>query len=574
MLISALNEYYAILQKKNIIPPPNTSIQKITHMIMLNKDGTVEDIVEYQKNVKLPKRTEKPAIDLNIIEHRPTYIFGLNYDKKTGKYSAKDKTCKAEKSHKCFVQGNLEFTENMTTPIVKAFRNFMEKWIPENEVGNEILSRISGKYQTASMVFALSGHPEIQLHDMDGEIMQKVLSQTVSIKADGICSVTGELDEIARIHDKIRGVKGVNSTGGTLVCYKNSAEESYSKLQSYNSSIGQNAMKHYTQSLNYLLSSEHHRMYIDEVTIVFWAMSANDSDVEENLFERMIGQGKVDADEMNAELENAVNELTKGEISDLSDLNIDENVMFYIVGLSPNVSRISQKFIYRNKFGVIFNNVIQHQKDILIDGHKGGQVAVWRICNELKSPNSSNDKIAPPVFSAIFSAILNNTKYPTSMFVILVRRCKIDKDVNYIKAGLIKAYINRKARVKNQKEEIDMSLNCENKNQAYLCGRLFAVLEKIQMNAAQSELNKTIKQYFSSACANPASVFPKLMRLTQYHLQKDEYAKYNDKLMGDIMDDMGTAFPKTLSLDDQGKFILGYYQQKQDLFKPKNKEND
>ena len=119
-----------------------------------------------------------------------------------------------------------------------------------------------------------------------------------------------------------------------------------------------------------------------------------------------------------------------------------------------------------------------------------------------------------------------------------------------------------------------MSLDKTNTNQAYLCGRLFAVLEHIQQNAL-GNLNRTIKDsYFASACSTPSLVFPKLISLAQNHLKKDKYAISNNILIGEIMDKFGTEFPSTLSLQDQGRFMIGYYQQVQDLFRKKDKQDD
>lgn len=192
----------------------------------------------------------------------------------------------------------------------------------------------------------------------------------------------------------------------------------------------------------------------------------------------------------------------------------------------------------------------------------------------MKAPNSKSEKAAPPVIAAIFGAILNGTRYPDALLETIIRRVKVDKTINYVRAGIIKAHINRTAR-SNKKEEIKVALDKTNTNKAYLCGRLFAVLERIQQNAADTKLNKTIKDsYFASACSKPSTVFPKLMKLAQYHLRKDEYAKSNNILMGEIIDLLGTEFPSTLSLQDQGRFAIGYYQQVQDFFKKKNNENN
>lgn len=120
-----------------------------------------------------------------------------------------------------------------------------------------------------------------------------------------------------------------------------------------------------------------------------------------------------------------------------------------------------------------------------------------------------------------------------------------------------------------------MSLNLDNTNQAYLCGRLFAVLEKIQQDASGGNLNRTIKDsYFSSACSKPATVFPKLIQLSQNHLKKVEYVLFYQKLCGDIIDQLEDAFPSTLSLDEQGKFIIGYYQQNKAFYAKKEKQQE
>ena len=591
MLIGTLNTYYDILERGNKIPSEKISVQRITHIIMLKKDGTITDIIDCREesepnkkgktkknpiNVNLPKRTEKPGIDLNIIEHRPLYIFGLNYDKKTGEFSENDRTNKAKKSHECFISGNLEFTEGMTSDIVTAYRNFISNWIPENERENEKLQSIAKDYLTSSLIFALDGHPEITLHDPDGEIMRKVMSQKKEIKADGICSITGKPDEIARTHDKIKGIRGGQASGGLVVCYNNKADESYGKEQSYNSSVGYTAMKHYTAALNSLTADEHHHMYLEDLTIVFWAMSLEDrkeTDIFEAFFEQ---RDTADTDKINSMIENAAKNLAERKTTDLSSFGVDENTMFYIAGLAPNNSRISQKFIYRNKFGTIFNNAVRHQSDMLIEGGKKAQIPMWQICASMKSPKSNKEKISPPMLSALFSAIINNAVYPAPMLETLIRRVKTDKSVSYVQAGLIKAFINRKLRMKNKEEEIKMALDKNNTNASYLCGRLFAVLEKIQRNVYK-DLNRTIKDaFFASACAKPSAVFPRLMVLVQYHLAKedDKQRFFDNKLIGEIADKIGTKFPSTLSMEEQGRFILGYYQQTQDLYKPRKKESE
>ena len=109
-----------------------------------------------------------------------------------------------------------------------------------------------------------------------------------------------------------------------------------------------------------------------------------------------------------------------------------------------------------------------------------------------------------------------------------------------------------------------MSLDNNNQNPAYLCGRLFAVLEKVQQEASNNKLNRTIKDaYFASACSQPAIIFPKLLVLAQNHLSKISQNKPNywNYRLGEIVGELNNEFPQILTLVEQGKFIIGYYHQ-------------
>ena len=108
---------------------------------------------------------------------------------------------------------------------------------------------------------------------------------------------------------------------------------------------------------------------------------------------------------------------------------------------------------------------------------------------------------------------------------------------------------------------------------AYNLGRLFAVLEKVQTEAL-GNVNATIKdKFFSSACTTPALVFPRLLKLAQPHLAKlgEGNRIYKDRLIGEILAKIDGTFPNTQSVQQQGMFILGYYQQKQKLYEKTEK---
>ncbi len=601
MLISALCDYYDVLAGKGLILPDGYSDVGIHALIALTEDGRLDSVVDCRlteiytvkdkpkekkvpKAMMLPKRTEKTAIDANIIEHRPLYIFGLNYDAKAASLSASDDKDKAKKSHDVFVKKNLEFIEGIDTPLVNAYRNFLNIWKPEEQEQNEILLRAGKLLATGKFAFCLVGRPDKLLHD-EPEIKQKWERLYAAYAESGDapstqCCITGEYLPIERVHAKITGLPGGLSTGNTMVSYKNAAEESYGKKQSFNSCISANAAKKYTEALNYLLADKRHRTLIDETTYIYWAASGDEAC--NDLFSALAFGTTMDSEHTDRWLCSIFDGIKSGratqEIADGID-SIDSNVSFYVVGIKPNSTRLALKCIYRQSFGRILQNTIKHYLDMQI-GSGGKPATVRTICKELVSPKSSNDKVPPALMAKLFDAIINGTVYPDALLAAVVRRVKTDSDeenngfikMNNVRMGLIKACINRSARQKGKQEEIKMSLDLENRDPAYLCGRLFCRLEDIQRRASGDTLNRTIKDsYFSSAATRPAVVFPRLLSLSQHHLAKidDKTSRFMDKEVTEIIGMMGSEFPAHLTLKEQGVFMLGYYQQKNERFEKK-----
>ena len=119
-----------------------------------------------------------------------------------------------------------------------------------------------------------------------------------------------------------------------------------------------------------------------------------------------------------------------------------------------------------------------------------------------------------------FSAILQNSRYPASLYTDTLIRIRAEQGcvtwgrVSIVKAFLIKNY-------KNTEGEICMGLNEESNDVAYVLGRLFSVLESIQTEANPGIKSTIRDRYFNSACATPASVFPVLFKLKNSHIKKN-----------------------------------------------------
>ena len=600
MLISALCDYYEILQQKGLVLPEGYSRVGVSYLISLTPEGRIERFIDYRvedtsgkktvyrpRELLFPKRTEKTGIDSNFIEHRPAYIFGLEYDAKKDMLLADDS--KAKKSHDAFVQYNLAEIDGIDEPLVNAYRGFLETWDPAAEQENPIFNGFKSQLGKAYYAFCLSGNPARLLQEVPQITAhwEKSIRQTEAGEEAVMaqCAITGQQRRIARLHEKIKGVYGGQTSGTALVSFNNEAECSYGATQSYNSNISDEAMRRYTEALNHLIRSKKNKTQLNDLTVIHWAATADER--LDDMFVDCIGNAENVEQGLDNLLKNAREGLQKTDRTALLN-GMNPNVAFYTVGLKPNTSRLAVKFIYRNTFADVLLHVAQHIEDMKL-GADSKPVPLRDIPQQLISPNSDKKNVkdnAPKavdsaLMAKLLGAVVNGTAYPEGLLATLVRRVgtdgTVDSRTEAIRMRMIRACINRSARRNGQKEVIPVALDRSNDSPAYLCGRLFAVLESIQNRASRDraydepngktkeKLNRTIKDaYFASASARPAVVFPRLITLAQYHMAKLDNGYFLDQEITEILACLGNEFPTMLSLKDQGVFMLGYYQQKAD----------
>jgi CRISPR-associated protein Csd1 len=173
--------------------------------------------------------------------------------------------------------------------------------------------------------------------------------------------------------------------------------------------------------------------------------------------------------------------------------------------------------------------------------------------------------------------VLTGAAYPQSLLATMIRRIHSDGEVAYARVAAIKACLNRNSRLRGNPLEVSKMLDRNNDDAAYCCGRAFALLEMIQKDSVEGELNRTIKDsYFTAASTTPALVFPRLCRLSQHHLAKLDTGLriHRERQFGEVINKLRNTFPRLLSLDDQGKFVIGYFHQRQDLYTSKKDKEE
>jgi CRISPR-associated protein Csd1 len=389
----------------------------------------------------------------------------------------------------------------------------------------------------------------------------------------GICSITGKKTVIARTHQKTF----INKDANLLVSFqKNSGYDSYKKDQAFNASVGVEAEFAYTTALKMLLESKNNKFSIkgkqkSGTSFLFWADKQNV--LEENFNFFFNTPFHVDNPDREVRtIKAALEAIFTGR------LNNDGEIKFHILGLCQGGgSRIAIRLWKTNTVKEFALHIKKHFEDLeIISDSKTQQdyINLYSLFSNI-SLKSDIDNLPPNIHGSVVESILDGTKYPATLQQQCIRRICAEQHVNHIRAAILKAYLNRKETIYNTNEKlITMSLDLENKNQGYLCGRLFAVLEKIQ-EEAQGKANIR-ERFYGAFSSTPVIAFSTLMNLKNHHLAKLNQGRKIDlekRIQVIIAEVNSNGVPAHLSLDDQSRFAIGYYHQRQDLFTKKDRNN-
>ncbi len=602
-MIRSLCEYYDILSTDEDLrlSPLGFEMNTASYCAILTKEGELFDIVSLLVDKKRQAFMTPYSMKIKGIAASPVfdnfaYIFGVGNT--LGSLEEK-KFEKAKELH-------LTLFQNGSSDEAKAICRFFENWDIQSAWENKyILNQYSpkGNAFSGNVIFKLVGS-DTYFHECEEIIRIWVDENTRKrMKEDPLlsqCSTYGEQMVIAKLHKQLSGVKGASGMGASLVCFNKDADSSYNLEQSYNAFVSDAAMHKYTTVLQRMLDSDKQKIFIGDDTTVFWASTTSMKEIEvvRSLFD--YEEDEDDEDSMGSEAAprgsdsssaQAGHQLTKQDTKTeeivrtllkigmqgiYSFPEFSPNVNFFVLGLAPNAGRISVRYFYKNSFIGFCEKIKQHYDDIKIYGGENGKehIKISSLLYATVSPQSRDKKIHPLLGGAVMRALLTGERYPALLFNLILTRVKKDQSVSQAKAAAIKGYLLRNSRInKRRTEEISVYLNEDSKVPAYILGRVFAILEMIQQNAQGNMLNTTIKdRYFASACSTPALVFPQLLKLAQHHLAKIDGDYWSIVLSDCLSKYEGDSFPKTFDMENQGRFILGYYQQTQKLYEKRAKE--
>ena len=584
MILASLARYYRRLAAETDemgnpkVPPYGFSEEKICWILVLDKEVRLKTVVPNLTADKKPQpklmsvpRPEKrtSGIKPNFLWDKTAYTLGVEANK--NKAEAKEKPfTSSEKTFDAFKQYHLDLLQNSEDEGLQALCRFLQNWQPAHFA----TENLPAEMLDANIAFSLE-KPTALIHKREA-------AQTLwagCLKSDealeGLCLISGDTAPIARLHPAIKGVFGGQSSGGSIISFNKEAFASFGKEQGANAPVSEQSAFAYTTALNYLLRRENnHCLTIGDASTVFWAEADDNATAQaaEGFFAQVFTPP--DDEQESAKVFNVLEQIGKGRPLQEIAPELSPNTRFYILGLAPNAARISVRFWLDTTFGQLAENLAQHWQDLALEPCAWKTPpSIWRLLLQTAVLGKS-ENISPVLAGEMTRAVICGTPYPLSLLSQLITRIRADGDVNGLRVAMMKAVLERRFRKGFIEEGVPMSLNNESPNRAYLLGRLFAVLERIQYQAL-GELNAGIAdRYYGSASAVPFSVFPRLLSGAKHHLsrlRKDKagMAVNLDKDLGEIIAKLPETFPRHLSIDEQGRFAIGYYHQKQSYFAKK-----
>lgn len=568
MILQALYEYYN--RSKGSLPAFGRELKEIGFLIVIDKNGNFirfEDrrIDKKQAQKFLVKksvgRTSAPAA--NYLYDNSAYVFG---------YSEKGDPKKCLETFKEKVQALYEALPDNAD--LKAVYSFYQNDIIEvlermkkDPLWPEIEKNLNKKYSTFS--FLIEGDTKIVA---EKEELLDLLDYDDVFGREQICLVSGQRGRAVETTTATM-IPGSQATAKLVAFQVNSGYDSYGKEKGFNAPISEEAEFAYTTALNHMLRSDsRNKFLIGNRTFLFWASKDDEAgkQAEESLF-NMFGFNEQE-DDPNRNIEQ-VRKTFSAIYSGSLRTSLDDK--FYILGLAPNSARIAVTYWSELPLKNFAALILRHFEDMEIADtrkEKKPYMGLRSILAAVTLGGKSSDA-TPNLPESVVKSIFQGLPYPYTLYAGCIRRIRAEQSLNITRAAIIKAYLNRQQNDHQQK--IEVMLDKENTNQGYLCGRLFAVLDKIQDEA--NNQHSIRERYMNSASATPAAVFATILNLSYHHSEKlnEKRKVWFEKIKQEIVDKISPdGFPAHLDLQDQGRFFVGYYQQTQWFYTKKEEQTE
>jgi CRISPR-associated protein Csd1 len=416
-------------------------------------------------------------------------------------------------------------------------------------------------------------------------------SDPSSVSNLGICLVTGLQDQpIAESHrTPIKGVPGLPPIGGYLVFFYDSttALRSYGLEKAFQAPVSEQAAAAYALGLNHILGRKDYTRRINNFVLCSWIHE--DPDVTLKINDLVVDP-----------TEDAVRKFHEA-AQDGRQHGGWSTKHFRSVTLAANGGRVVVRRWLDVPLEEAAANLTQWLKDLELvvpppqppeaKSTRGKKAAVAdeseKPAAKTSRPYRSIDALAwstartpsdvrSDVYDALYRAAYERS-VPEALLATVLHRLRI---ASIVSGANIRYHTSRFALIKLiliRLEDSPMPVQidlCVTNDAPYNCGRLLAVLDEIQYRAQKDVGADILARFYGNASTFPRNVIPRLLRLARAHLNKignDDHAAERalERKIGDICalfprngPDGAPEFPGQLDTREQGRFALGFYQQK------------
>ena len=372
------------------------------------------------------------------------------------------------------------------------------------------------------------------------------------------CLICGEVrPPVKRLPMKIKRIPGRQTSGMALISANAPAFESYGLEASLIAPTCQECGERFSNAANALIEDERTHITVGPVVYVFWTKTEDD--------------GFSVASLLLSPEPDAVRALIRSAFSGhAATLEID-TTPFYATAFSASGARVVVRDWLDTTVAEVKHHLARYfalQRIVDRDGAEGKPFGLRALATStIREPSKDLQKDLPPnVPQALLHMALKGGPLPMWLLFQAVKRSRAEQAVTRNRVALIKMVLLSQQPSLSSEEDIMVQLDAENRNPAYLCGRLLAVLEAVQRAAIPGANTTITDRFFGAASTAPASVFGPLLRGARAHLSKLRKERRGtfevlERKLEEIQAGL-TAFPKTLSLEQQGFFNLGYYHQR------------
>jgi len=549
MLLERLREYAE--ERLTDLPPAMYQVQPIRYVLVLTVDGRYLDVFDTADSSKEGKRGQRRlaphikravAVKPKVLADTGVYSLGIA--------RVDDKPERVKVQHNAFVELVDHCAAATGEPSVAAVANFL------HGLDVEQLRLPADFDQSATLTFRVGEVYPIDLPSVRSYWAGlQVPEEEVGTSKLMTCIVCGNERQVIERHPlKIRGIPG-GQILKDLISANAGAFESYGLTASLIAPTCLPCAEAYANALNSLLASRDTSIWTSGAAYAFWTRVEHPWNPA-----RLMSEPEQRQLEVRAMME-------AWKTGAAASVALKETA-FYAVGLGASGARVVVSDWIDATVGeaqLRMGRYFALQEIVDAYGAPWEPASLGRLLGgTVRDPRK--DEAPAVVVQALARLALAGTALPLDVLYLAVRRNRADQDVSRARAMLIKMVLGSRPERPTGGEGRMSDLELASTDPAYLCGRLLAVLDAIQAQAINSPNASVIDKYFGAASSAPASVFATLMHGAQAHmgkLRRDRPGVHYrlEETLETIVAPL-TAFPKTLTLEQQGLFALGFYHQR------------